>query len=132
MEKYVRLTFRMERTTEVIGKVETDLDGIQLEESLFATHEWMKTFFGDDEAEYWELDEVEEITKEDKEITLPRLPCLYCTCQILQKSINAVFYLIFCVKKSALCRIIETRMFTEFNFPLKLCKKKQVSTAKEL
>ena len=65
MEKYVRLTFRMEKDTEVIGKVETDLSGREFEDSVYVTDEWMREFFGTDESALWEISDVEEITKEE-------------------------------------------------------------------
>lgn len=65
MEKYVRITFRMERDREVIGKAETHLGGRELEDGLFVSDEWMREFFGRDESDLWEISDVEEITKEE-------------------------------------------------------------------
>jgi hypothetical protein len=65
MEKYVRITFHMERDSEVIGKVETDLSGRLLEDSVYVTDEWMRKFFGKCDSAYWAIESVEEITKEE-------------------------------------------------------------------
>ena len=64
-EKYVRLTFKRNGEAQLIGKVFSDLEGGDLADCVEVSDEWMDRFFGKDEAGYWELEEVEPITKEE-------------------------------------------------------------------
>lgn len=60
-KKYVSVSFAKHDSIDVIAQVETELSGIELEDSVRIPDEWWKEFFGD-EWERWEVDEVMEVT----------------------------------------------------------------------
>ena len=60
-KKYVSVTFIRKET--VTAQVETDLSGADLEAKVEVSHEWMQQFF-DNGWEYWEIDDVREITED--------------------------------------------------------------------
>jgi hypothetical protein len=62
--KYVEVKFRNTRTEEVIGKVETELQGNDLADAGVVPETWMERFFGNEEAQHWEVEDVTEITKD--------------------------------------------------------------------
>lgn len=62
-KKFVSVRFTKTATTDVIGQVDTDLSGADLEDRVAIPVEWLKEFFGSEWNE-WHVEDVQELTED--------------------------------------------------------------------